>query len=120
MVTIVYKTAIRSPKPTEDSAKAKQLAKGKRPGKHERMKLRAEQSERKATVSRNLSRPVTLDTWSTATKSGNLVRGYTSTASRDSLLGGTHTTGFHSSSIRGHKAGERSVSQRFARDGFRD
>ena len=121
MVTIVYKVKLRSPKPTEESAKAKQLAKGKRPGKHERMALRAEQLARKATVSRNLSNPVNTPTFARIDRDGPLVQIVSagkSSANRDTLLGGSHTTGFHSSSIRGHKAGERSVSQLFARDGF--
>lgn len=91
-----------------------------RPGKRERLALREAQMARKQIINANLSNPVERDTWSTATKSGNIVRGYSSTSSRDSLMGGTHTTGFHSSSIRGHNERGSSHSQRWAKDGFND
>ena len=76
----------------------------KRPGKRERMALRAAQVARKDIVSRNLSNPIE-----------RVYGALTSSANRGTLLGGTHTMGFHSSSIRGHKEGNRANHcQRFA------
>lgn len=67
---------------------------GNRPGKREREALRLAQANRKAIVSANLSNPVERNFYSAH-----------SSASRDTLRGNTHTMGFHSSSIRGHKEG---------------
>lgn len=82
---------------------------GKRPGKRERLALREAQMARKSIVNANLSSPIE-----------RIFGKLTSSANRDTLLGGTHTMGFHSSSIRGHKAGGRAVHQRRARDGYSD
>lgn len=67
---------------------------GNRPGKRERKVLREAQMSRKAIISANLQSPVERNFY-----------GSHSSASRNTLLGNTHTMGFHSSSIRGHKEG---------------
>lgn len=81
----------------------------KRPGKRERLALREAQMARKSIVNTNLSNPIE-----------RVYGALTSSANRNTLLGGTHTMGFHSSSIRGHKASGLARSQRWARDGFSD
>lgn len=80
----------------------------KRPGKRERLQLREAQMARKAIVNANLQSPI-------ERVYGNL----TSSANRDTLLSGTHTVGFHSSSIRGHNERGSSHSQRWARDVYK-
>lgn len=89
-------------------------------GRHERKALEAAKAADKAKINQNLSSPLPVETWSKADRRGNIVMGYQSTTSRNNLLTGTHTMGFHSSSIRGHKAGGTAHSQRWARDGFKD
>jgi len=79
------------------------MSKSKRPGKRERKALKAAQAQRKAIISANLSNPKPVETWSNVTKSGHMVMGYNSTCAKSNLLGNSHTRGFHSSSIRGHR-----------------
>lgn len=78
-------------------------------GKRERTAMRSKKLDRDQTINRNLSNPIE-----------RVFGRLPSSCARDTLLGGTHTMGFHSSSIRGHKASGTARSQRWARDGFKD